>query len=83
MSDVINTRSNAQVLVESNAFVGADKALYTVDTGKAVQRDNKFNGAEADAPQGTLTSVPYSYSLLGSGKVAASVQASAGANLSF
>ncbi|KAL9618152.1 MAG: hypothetical protein Q9160_007102 [Pyrenula sp. 1 TL-2023] len=83
MSDCINTRSNAQVLVESNAFVGAGKALYTVDTGKAVQRDNAFNGAEADAPAGSLTSVPYSYSLLGSGKVAASVQASAGATLSF
>ena len=82
MSDAINTRDGAQLLVESNYFTGVDKGLYTVDTGKAVQRDNAFNGAEADAPTGSLTSVPYSYSLLGSGNLA-SVKSSAGATLSF
>ena len=81
--DAINVRDNAQVLVESNVFTGVSKALYTVDTGKAVANDNDFGTSGNQAPAGSLTSVPYSYSKLGSANVKAAVVGTAGATLSF
>ena len=82
-NDGINTRDGAQLLVESNQFVSSPKPLYATDTGYAVSKDNDFGSGSDAAPQGTLTSVPYSYTLLGSANVKAAVVGTAGATLSF
>ncbi|KAE9374094.1 polysaccharide lyase family 1 protein [Stipitochalara longipes BDJ] len=73
VSDGINTRDGAQVLVESNTFVGGKKPLYGTDSGFAVANDNEFGDGENAAEVGTLTTVPYEYSLLGSTSVKAAV----------
>lgn len=88
MSTAINTRMGAQVLVQSNAFKNVTEPLlskYSKQVGYAVEIDNDFGGASNTAPSGTLTanSPPYSYSLLGSSNVAATVPKQAGAILSF
>ncbi|GAM33908.1 hypothetical protein TCE0_013f01148 [Talaromyces pinophilus] len=83
VSDGINTRDGAQVLVQSNVFVGSSKPLYSTDDGYAVATDNDFGSGSNEALAGTLTSVPYSYSLLGSGNVKAAVVSTAGQTLSF
>ncbi|KAH8430571.1 pectate lyase family protein [Aspergillus melleus] len=83
-SDGINTRLGAQLLVESNQFVGSKKPLYSVDDdGYAVSNDNDFGDGENTAPEGTLTSVPYEYDLVGSSKVKAAVVGTAGQTLTF
>ncbi|KAI9037143.1 pectate lyase family protein [Aspergillus affinis] len=83
-SDGINTRLGAQLLVESNQFVGSKKPLYSVDDdGYAVANDNDFGDGENTAPKGTLTSVPYKYDLVGSSKVKAAVVGTAGQTLTF
>ncbi|EGO59223.1 hypothetical protein NEUTE1DRAFT_121081 [Neurospora tetrasperma FGSC 2508] len=58
---------------------------YSKQVGYAVEIDNEFGGANNTAPTGTLTasSPPYSYSLLGSSNVAATVPKEVGAILSF
>ena len=71
------------MLVESNTWVGSKKPLYSTDAGYAVSVDNDFGGQANTALAGTLTSVPYSYSKLGSGNVKAAVVGSAGNTLSF
>lgn len=83
VNDGINTRDGAQVLVESNVFVGSDKPLYSTDSGYAVENDNDFGDGSNEALAGTLTGVPYSYSLLGSGNVKSAVVGVAGNTLSF
>lgn len=83
VNDGINVRSGGQVLVESNVFVGTKKALYTVDEGGAVENDNDFGDSENSAPEGTLTSVDYEYTLLGSESVEDAVVGEAGATLQF
>ncbi len=87
MNSAINTRLGAQVLVESTVFESCgDDAIYFADsdtTGYAVTNDVTLGGSTNTAPKGSLTSVPYSYSLLGSGSTKSSVTSSAGANLSF
>jgi len=82
-SDGINTRDGAQLLVENNVWTGTTKPIYATDAGYAVARGNDFGGASNTAPTGTLTSVPYSYSLTAVGSVKATVVASAGNKLSF
>jgi pectate lyase len=52
-------------------------------TGYAVANDVDLGSGTNTAPKGTLTSVPYSYTKLGSSKVKASVQANAGVKLIF
>ncbi|KAJ5769058.1 hypothetical protein N7520_003617 [Penicillium odoratum] len=83
VSDGINTRDGAQVLVQSNVFDGCKKPLYSTDDGYAVATDNDFGDGENDAETGTLTTVPYSYTLLGSSKVKAAVYGTAGQTLTF
>ncbi|KAL2868099.1 pectate lyase family protein [Aspergillus lucknowensis] len=83
VSDGINTRQGAQVLVESNVWVGCKKALYSTDEGYAVERDNDFGDASHDAPEGTLTSVEYEYEALGPDNVEAAVVEAAGQTLTF
>lgn len=81
--DGINTRLGAQVLVQSNVFAGVKNPLYSTDKGYAVESGNDFGGKSNAALKGTLTSVPYSFALLGSSKVKAAVVGSAGNTLSF
>lgn len=93
-------RDGAQLLVESNAFTGSSKPLYSTDAGYAVCKsplpywlpifltthlavDNDFGGESNTALKGTLTTVPYSYTKLGSANVKAAVTSEAGATLSF
>ena len=83
VNDGINTRDGAQVLVESNTFSGCKKPLYSTDSGYAVANNNDFGDGSNTALAGTLTSVPYSYSLLGSGKVESAVVGTAGQTLTF
>ena len=83
VNDGINTRDGAQVLVESNAFVGSSDPLYSTDAGYAVSHDNDFGGASNTALAGSISGVPYSYTLVGSSKVKSAVVGIAGATLSF
>ncbi|KAI0403473.1 pectate lyase a [Xylaria palmicola] len=85
---VVNTRDNAQMLIESSVWESCPrKAIFTNDSnvgpGYAVVRDIDLGGSENLAPEGTLTSVPYAYALLGSASTKASVVANAGQKLSF
>ena len=74
----------AQALVESSVFKGVERAVLSIDSkevGYAVTKDLILNGAISDAPKGTLDSVPYSYTLLGSANVEAAVVGKAGNTL--
>ena len=86
----MNTRMGAQALVQSTVFENSGKKMvYTESSAKdgyAVVIDTLFGGESANtAPKGTLsaTSFPYTYSLLGSANVKASVVANAGQKLAF
>jgi len=83
VSDGINTRQGAQLLVESNQWVNPKKPLYSTDDGYAVSKDNDFGDGENTAEEGDLASVPYDYDLVGSGKVRDAVYGTAGQTLSF
>ncbi|KAB2574515.1 Pectate lyase [Lasiodiplodia theobromae] len=85
VSDGINTRQGAQLLVEGNVFVNPKKPLYSTDAGYAVSVDNDFGSGENTAEEGTISSsdLGYDYTALASSAVSASVKASAGATLSF
>lgn len=87
VSTGINTRMGAQLLVESSVFENSgSKAIYSADSdvvGYAVVSDVSLGGSANTAATGTLKSVPYSYSKLGSGSVKSSVTANAGQKLSF
>ncbi|KAF1979171.1 pectate lyase 1 [Bimuria novae-zelandiae CBS 107.79] len=84
VSDGINTRLGAQVLVENNVFIDSSKPLYSVDNDAgAVEKGNDFGGATNTAPEGTLTSVPYEYSLIEAAAVEAAVVGKAGNTLTF
>lgn len=85
VSDGINTRQGAQVLVENNVFVGSKKPLYSTDSGYAVATGNDFGDGENAAEEGTFTAdqVPYSYSAVEATEVKATVVGVAGNTLSF
>ncbi|KAJ5121729.1 hypothetical protein N7448_002861 [Penicillium atrosanguineum] len=83
VSDGINTRDGAQLLVESNTFVDSKKSLYSTNDGFAVSSDNDFGDGENAAETVNLTNVPYSYTLLGSENVKSGVFGTAGQTLRF
>lgn len=84
VSDGINTRQGAQLLVQNNVFSNSKKALYSTDGGYAVESGNDFGGAKNTAPKGTLTKAPYAVSgLLEAAKVKGAVVGTAGVTLSF
>lgn len=59
VSDGINARLGAQVLVENNVWVNSKKPLYSVDNDAgAVATGNDFGGQANTAPAGTLKTVP-------------------------
>ncbi|KAG6915666.1 hypothetical protein DXG01_010496 [Tephrocybe rancida] len=70
-NDGINTRD------------GTNQPLYATDAGFAVATGNDFGGASNTAPVGTFTKAPYSYTLLATSSVRASVTANAGQTLTF
>ncbi|CRK27457.1 Pectate lyase B like protein [Verticillium longisporum] len=80
----VNARMGAQILVESTSFVNSANPIVSRDsdeTGFAVVKD--VIGADDNAvPEGTLTSVPYAYTALGSANVG-SVAQTAGQKLTF
>lgn len=87
MGTGINTRMGAQMLIESTVFENSGtKAIETADSdedGFAVVNDVDLGGSTNTAPKGTLASVPYEYTLLGSASVKSAVTASAGQTLTF
>lgn len=88
MNTGIDSRDGAQILVQSNVFSNCTEpiaSLYSDDVGYVVAIDNDLGDGTNTAPVGTLTasSMPYSYSLLGSANVIANVVGVAGATLTF
>lgn len=76
----------AQVLVESCVFSGVEKAIESADSdtvGYATVNNVDLGDGTNTADAGTLSSVPYDYTLLGSASVKSSVTSSAGQTLSF
>lgn len=61
----------------------SSKPLYSTDAGFAVSVDNDFGSGTNTATAGTLKTVPYSYTKLGSANVKAAVVGTAGNTLSF
>jgi pectate lyase len=83
VGDAINTRDGAQVLVENNVFSSVKKGMFSTDGGYAVERGDDFGGCVDTAPNGTLKSAPYNYSLSSLDSVRSGVPSGAGANLYF
>ncbi|KAI1820642.1 pectate lyase a [Xylaria intraflava] len=88
LETVVDTRDLAQLLIESTVWENCPKkGIFTNDSnvgpGYAVVSDIDLGGSENLAPVGTLTSVPYPYTLLGSSNTKASVTANAGQKLDF
>ncbi|KAK0191711.1 polysaccharide lyase family 1 protein [Armillaria mellea] len=86
LNDGINTRDEAQLLIENNVFTGTTDAIYSTDGGYAVASGNDFgDDGKNTALTGTISasSLGYSYTLLATSKVASSVQSNAGQTLSF
>ncbi|KAG9033647.1 hypothetical protein FRB95_014535 [Tulasnella sp. JGI-2019a] len=81
--DGINTRDGAQLLIQNNVFSGISKPIYATNVGYAVAQGNDLGGGSNTAPVGTLTTVPYSYSLDAVTAVKANVVGVAGATLAF
>ncbi|KZM20792.1 Pectate lyase [Ascochyta rabiei] len=82
----IDTREGAQVLVESTVFAKTAEVIGFFDgkvTGYAIAKDVSLGSGNNTAPKGNLTSVPYSYTKLGSASVKASVLANAGNKLTI
>ncbi|KAH6639752.1 putative pectate lyase A [Boeremia exigua] len=82
MDDGVRTRAGAQLLIESSVFEATNDDIIAKN-GYAVVRDVDLGIGTNEAPTGTLTSVPYAYTLLGSARVKAAVVGVAGATLSL
>ncbi|KAI2620826.1 pectate lyase a [Xylaria nigripes] len=88
LETVIDTRDLAQLLIESSVWENCPrKGIFTNDSnvgpGYAVVKDIDLGDSENLAPVGTLNSVPYSYTLLGSAATKEYVMANAGQKLDF
>lgn len=84
VSDGINTRQGAQLLVQNNVFNGPKKALYSTDDGFAVASGNDFGKSENAAPEGTFKEAPYEVpELLEASAVKDAVVGTAGVTLKF
>jgi len=81
--DGINTRVGAQLLVEGNVWEACKNTVYSTSSGYAVVRNNVYGNATVpDAPTGTFTNPPYSYSVTSTGSVKSAVTGGAGQRLS-
>lgn len=86
IDSAINSRMDAQVLVQSTAFINTPNAIFSRDskyTGYAIVDDVEFGSSENTVPEGTLTpeALPYSIPVLGSDSVASRIPESAGSIL--
>ncbi|KAF9005703.1 pectin lyase-like protein [Hymenopellis radicata] len=81
LDSAVDSRDGAQTLIEDNQFTNVvDPIETTLNAGFAVQRSNVFTNTTVGAiDAGTLTSVPYTYTIDAAASVPAIVQASAGA----
>ncbi|KAF2625431.1 polysaccharide lyase family 1 protein [Macroventuria anomochaeta] len=82
MDDGVRTRAGAQLLIESCVFENTNDDIIAKN-GYAVVRDVDLGIGTNESPAGTLTSVPYTYTLLGSANVKAAVVGVAGATLTL
>lgn len=87
-TDMSGISDGAEILVQRNVFSNVTEplaALYSHATGYANAFNNDLGIGSNTAPVGNMnaTSVPYSYTLLGSANVKAGVVGTAGANLGF
>lgn len=82
MEDAINTRLGAQMLIEGTVWSGIKKCVIE-DGGYAVLRDCDLGGGTNAAPTGTLTSVPYTYTLYSVASATSIVAANQGAILTW
>ncbi|KAF4444273.1 pectate lyase [Fusarium austroafricanum] len=90
MDTGLNSRMNAQALIQSSVFNNVGKkAIFSEsssEVGYVVAEDVVLGGqSQNTAPKGTLSSskIPYQFTLLGSGKVTSTVPGQAGQKLSF
>lgn len=88
MDTGINTRMGAELLVESCAFSGVEKAIESADSdtvGYATVDDIDLGAGTNSADVGSLSTsdIPYDYTLLGSDAVKDSVVSTAGQTLSI
>ncbi|KAF9701512.1 hypothetical protein EKO04_000388 [Ascochyta lentis] len=84
VSDGINTRQGAQLLVQNNVFVNSKKSLYSTDAGFAVESGNDFGSGKNTASKGTLAKTPYTVTgLLEASEVKSAVVGTAGNTLCF
>ncbi|KAH6868202.1 pectate lyase, partial [Alternaria rosae] len=84
VSDGINTRQGAELLVQNNVWSGAKKALYSQDGGKAVAEGNDFGNSENTADKGSMSKMPYEVKeMLEAGAVKDAVVGTAGVTLKF
>lgn len=84
----VNTRMGAQALVESSVFDGVKDAVtsrFSKEVGYAVMNDVDLGSAsdKYPAPEGTLTSVPYEYQLVGSENVKSTLEGVVGNTLTL
>lgn len=84
----VNTRMGAQALVESSVFDGVKDAVtsrFSKEDGYAIMSDVDLGSAsdKYPAPEGTLTSVPYEYELVGSGNVKSALEGVVGNTLTL
>ena len=84
----VNTRMGAQALVESSVFDGVKDAVtsrFSKEVGYAVMNDVDLGRAsdKYPAPEGTLTSVPYEYKLVGSENVKSALEGVVGNTLTL
>lgn len=85
-SNAVNLRIGAQALIQSTVFEDCTSAVVSENSdvdGYAVLEDVELGGGEHNAPEGTLTEVPYAYDLVGSGSIRDAVVGEAGATLTF
>jgi len=84
----VNTRMGAQALVESSVFDAVKDAVtsrFSKEIGYAVMNDVDLGSAsdKNPAPEGTLTSVPYEYELVGSENVKSALEGVVGNTLTL
>lgn len=84
----VNTRMGAQALVESSVFVDVKDPVtsrFSKEVGYAVINDSDLGSGsnEYAAPEGTLTSVPYDYELVGSSSLQSALEGTVGNTLSL
>ena len=78
-NDGINTRDGALLKVENNVFSGVSDPIYSTNGGYALATGNDFGGGANTAPSAAWNCPTYSYSLVATASVKATVLAGAGA----